>query len=63
MPSDRNPKFTFAPTGYRPEWQSAPRRSHLPHDYFDRVPLWRRVERVVFWTLVAAVGLGFYFGG
>lgn len=54
MPTERNPNFTFAPPGYRPEWQHAPRRSGLPIDTF-REPLWRRVQRVAFWVLVAAV--------
>lgn len=51
MPHDKRPEFMFAPQGYRPEWQHAPRVSGIKHGAFDE-PLWRRVQRVIFWSIV-----------
>lgn len=51
MREERSPKFTFAPTGYRADWQHAPRASGLAYGSF-REPLWRRIQRIAFWTVV-----------
>ena len=56
-------KFTFAPKGYRSEWQHAPRNSGIPHGYFQPVPLWRHGERLVFWVAIASLAAALVFGG
>lgn len=46
------PKLTFAPHGYVPEWQHAPRGSGLPIGYFSRS---RRRSALLAIALLAAV--------
>lgn len=52
-------KFTFAPEGYKPEWQHAPRWSRIPYGYYSRgfTPTWRIVERAIFWGIIAAAAI------
>lgn len=41
--------------GFNLEHYECPRESGLPMGYFDREPLWRRVQRVLLVLLIIAV--------